>query len=227
MLRKLLTVFVLASASLFIVLASLEIVLRLRPDLISLKVLLAFDRPLRSELVRTRGLTTQDDLNCLPANERHGKLCLFRPGQLYVMPLSEADRAYGVMAAIQHDAKGSCNPPIKASWERVSIVLLGDSMTWCSGVDPDQAFTAILGERLGKRTYNLGVHGIGLYEYLEVLRRFGLELEPDMVVMTVSSNDLRDALRYWKDRERNHVDGKDNGVTETVGRGIALKGAMQ
>ncbi len=215
-----LTLLLIASMSLFIVLASLEIVLRVYPDLISLKVLLDFDRPLRSELTRTRGLTTQDDLQCLPANRRHGKLCLVRPGQRYVMPVNVVDRGYGAIAAIQHDANGFCNPALKASWKRVSVVLVGDSMTWCSGVGPDQAFTAILGERLGRSTYNLGVHGIGLYEYLEVLRRFGLALEPDMVVMVVSSNDLRDALRYWKDRQKKNRNAEDDGIFDAVGGGI-------
>lgn len=215
-----------AVVSLVIILGLLEVMLRLRPDLISLKVLLDFERPLRSELVGARGLTTQDDLQCIPANGRHGKLCFVRPDQRYVMPVSGVDRAHGATAAVRHDAKGFCNPSAKAYWDRVGVLLIGDSMTWCTSVTPDQTFAAIFGERLGKRTYNLGVHGIGLYEYLEVLRRFGLALKPEMVVMVVSGNDLRDAIRFWKDREKKHVDSDEKGVFASVGGSIGRSYAV-
>ncbi|MGI9413857.1 MAG: hypothetical protein ACR2PM_09310, partial [Hyphomicrobiales bacterium] len=44
-----------------------------------------------------------------------------------------------------------------------------------------------------------GVAGIGPYEYLELLRRFGLPLGPKVVVMNIyEGNDLRDVLKHVK-----------------------------
>jgi hypothetical protein len=41
------------------------------------------------------------------------------------------------------------------------------------------------------------VPGVGPYEYLEILRRFGLPLEPRLVLFNIyEGNDLRDAARF-------------------------------
>ena len=56
---------------------------------------------------------------------------------------------------------------------------------------------------LGATTYNLGVPGVGPYEYLEILRRFGLALEPRIVLLNIyEGNDLRDAVRFDEQRAR-------------------------
>ena len=68
---------------------------------------------------------------------------------------------------------------------------------------PEATFTALLEPRLGATTYNLGVPGVGPYEYLEILRRFGLPLEPRIVLLNVyEGNDLRDAVRFAEQRAR-------------------------
>ena len=50
--------------------------------------------------------------------------------------------------------------------------------------------------------YNLSVAGIGPYEYVELLRRYGLPLGPRVVVMNIyEGNDLRDVLKFVRHRE--------------------------
>ena len=44
----------------------------------------------------------------------------------------------------------------------------------------------------------MGVGGIGPYEYVQVLKQFGLQRRPRIVIMNIyEGNDLRDTLRYW------------------------------
>jgi hypothetical protein len=56
---------------------------------------------------------------------------------------------------------------------------------------------------LGRSGYNLGAPGVGLYEYIQLLKLYGLAKNPEIVVLNVyEGNDLRDAARYWDHRRR-------------------------
>jgi len=49
----------------------------------------------------------------------------------------------------------------------------------------------------GMSAYNLGRGGIGLHEYIQILKKFGLQKTPRVVTLVVyEGNDLRDAQRY-------------------------------
>jgi hypothetical protein len=204
-------------------LAILEIVLRLWPGVISEAVLVNFEKPLRRQLAARLDLPLKQARRCLSPAERsdHGpELCLIAPGMQYRLPVDPADLAEGAQAVLPHDARGFCNPPGKAERPRAAIVSVGDSFTWCTLVPPAATFTALLETMLGDTTYNLGVPGIGPYEYLEILRRFGLALAPRLVVFNIyEGNDLRDAVRFAEQlaREPSAAERRQSG-TDVTGR---------
>jgi hypothetical protein len=183
-------------------LVGLEIVLRLWPGLMSPAVVANFERPLRRQVAERLDLPLKQARRCIAPEERSDggpELCLIAPQMTYRQPVDPADVALGAEAVLLHDGRGFCNPPQKVERPQAVIVSLGDSFTWCSGVAPEATFTALLEPALGVTTYDLGVPGVGPYEYLEILRRFGLALEPRLVLLDFyEGNDLRDADRFAK-----------------------------
>jgi hypothetical protein len=118
--------------------------------------------------------------------------------------IDAVDSQAGGVPVLQLDRKGFNNPLEKADRPTADIVMLGDSFTFGSIQDASNTFSARLERLTGLTTYNLGIGGIGLYEYLELYRLFGASLKPRMVVMNIyEGNDLRDAVRYW-----NYKNGK-------------------
>ena len=194
------------AAAILLTVVILEIGLRLWPAAISHAVLANFERPLRREIATLLDLPLKQARRCIAPDERsdHGpELCLIAPHMQYRQPVDPADLAEGAEAVLPHDARGFCNPPAKAERPRAAIVSVGDSFTWCTVVPPEATFTARLETMLGATTYNLGVPGVGPYEYLEILRRFGLALEPRIVLLNIyEGNDLRDAVRFDEQRAR-------------------------
>jgi hypothetical protein len=62
---------------------------------------------------------------------------------------------------------------------------------------PALTWPSVLGRALGRSAYNLGRGGYGPYEYLQLLKLFGLAKAPAVVVMQIyEGNDLRDAARF-------------------------------
>ncbi len=107
-------------------------------------------------------------------------------------------KAAGEQATVRLDSQGFCNPP-RDAYERPTIewLALGDSFTECLVTDPQSTWPSQLGEIAGRSIYSLGRGGIGPYEYLQLLRHFGLPKQPRVVIMNVyEGNDLRDSLRY-------------------------------
>ncbi len=203
---RLLATLILLLVSVAIPLGLFEVVLRSYPQIISLPVLKEIPNPLRREIAARLGLPLKQARRCIAPAERsdHGpELCLATPDFEWIHLLDPADRESGAEERIPQDANGFCNPPGKAARKHDDIQFIGDSFTWCWTVRADQTFSALLEEALGLTTYDLGFPGIGPYEYLEILKRFGLARSPRMVVMNVyEGNDFRDALRYWEGVEK-------------------------
>jgi GDSL-like Lipase/Acylhydrolase family len=80
--------------------------------------------------------------------------------------------------------------------DRTRVVVLGDSIAFGYGVADEQTFTHLLDIRNeGLEVVNLGVEGYGPGQELLVLRRDGLPLGPDVVVLAVClRNDFVDAV---------------------------------
>lgn len=85
--------------------------------------------------------------------------------------------------------------------EKASLVVLGDEAVLGIGVSAEEAFPALLAERLGVQTANLGVAGYGPPQTTRVLRRYGVMLRPRGIVYAVAQDDFLDAARFreWID----------------------------
>lgn len=87
----------------------------------------------------------------------------------------------------------------EGSWKRpagtLRILVIGDSVSFGVGVPPDSIFSAVLQKRLRQiepsvEVINMGVSGYLASEELTVLRRLGLNRDPDIVIWQLHLNDL-------------------------------------
>jgi lysophospholipase L1-like esterase len=184
----------LASAALFV--ALLEVLLRAFPSAIPLALLAEFNPSVRSVIAKRRSLQRAADTVQLPRSDGGPleSMWLYR-GDIDV---TQAFDEPGIVKTMHMDRRGFCNPNIDAyEAERIDVAALGDSFTWCTNVEPRDAWPSVLERRTGLRTYNFGVPARGLYEYLQILEQFGLAKSPRWVILAVyEGNDLRDAVRY-------------------------------
>ena len=183
------------AAFLAIFCGSLELGLRLVPQAIPLTVLVRFQSDLRSAVAEARGLPTRKKARDLPRDDGGPHVHIYLPGIKLHMHAPDP----GQVRTIQIDEAGFCNPP-ESSYRRarIDLIAIGDSFTYCTTVRPEETWVARLQQETGLSTYDLGVGGVGLYEYLQVLKRFGLAKSPRIVVMNVyEGNDLRDASKYF------------------------------
>jgi hypothetical protein len=190
----------LAAAAVFLCIffGSLELALRLVPQAVPLTILVHFQEELRQTVADARGLPTRQKARTLPRDDGGPELHIYRPGVTLHMHAPDP----GQVSTIPIDDAGFCNPP-ESSYQRphIDLLAIGDSFTYCTTVRPEETWVADLARESGLSTYDLGVGGVGLYEYLEILTHFGLAKSPRIVVMNVyEGNDLRDASRYQEYR---------------------------
>ena len=180
-----------------IVLGGLEILLRMYPAAVPLAFLQHFQEDLRLRVAQQLHLPNRYDFLEVPRDDGGPLLRRHRPGQQY----TPRSRDYAAAKAIVYDETGFCNPNgHERPGEPVEIIALGDSFTDCN-LPAEQSWPALLQTFSGRRTYNLGVPGVGPYEYVQILKQFGLQKNPRIVLMNVyEGNDLRDVLRYWDHR---------------------------
>jgi hypothetical protein len=198
--------------SILLVLVFAEVVLRIWPSLITIPVLERFNSTLRLEVADRLSLSTKSSRRIIPSSERLDggpDFYTYEPNRTIMMPVDEVDAKLGAIDAIKIDANGFCNPPDATERPTVDVILLGDSMTFCTAIAPEHTSSAALEALTGLKSYNLGIPGIGPYEYVELLRKFGLDRKPQYVVMNIYEwNDLRDADRYTAFRQQG-VQGMD------------------
>lgn len=184
------------AAAVFVAMVALEVALRAVPGAISPKLLILFDPGLR-ETLATGEFPLKKDYREVERDDAGPPLLVPQPQSRIVSidhPAGDAGRTA--------DELGFCNPPGRAAREHADVVALGDSFTWCHAVMPAQAWPAQLEERTGLSTVSLGIGGKGPYEYLQLLRAFGLAKTPRIVVMNIyGGNDLRDA-EFYRQHER-------------------------
>lgn len=79
-------------------------------------------------------------------------------------------------------------------------VALGDSFTFGTGVEAEEAWPEQLSRLAGKNVVNLGTPAYGPPQYTKTLKAYGLSLHPKLVLYAVYQNDLKDAVRFarWK-----------------------------
>lgn len=213
--KNLLLCGILISMSLLIGLLIVEAALRLLPSLISVPLLSHFPAHLRHHIAGRLDYVSANDY-VIPTEQRfdHGPpLYMAGPNSTGRSARDPADLAAGATETTRLDAKGFCNPPAKAERAIVDVVVLGDSFVYCTGVEATDTSTSYLEEISHLTTYNMGIGRIGLYEYIELLRHFGLALKPRVVILNIyEGNDLRDAIRYQKFLQS----GRDRRATENA-----------
>jgi len=170
--------------------------LRLVPQAIPLDVLREFEPALRSEIAARRKLRRRADTVPIPRSDGGppDRLWRFVPGASW----SQRSDEKGKVETARMDDNGFCNAPADAyTAPRFDVLAVGDSFTWCTSVNPEDAWPAQLARRSNLAVYNLGLPGRGLHEYVEMLRVFGVGKRPRVVVMNVyEGNDLRDAYFF-------------------------------
>lgn len=209
--------------SVVLVLLALEALLRLYPALIDESILMEFSKSLRRDVAAQLNLPLKQARRCISQEERYDngpELCFAYPDFEWVQRLDAIDIQYGATERTLQDNNGFCNSGNKTLRRHEDVVFIGDSFTWCTAVAPEATFAALLENTLDATTYNLGVPGVGPYEYLEILRRYGLDYSPRIVVMSIyEGNDLRDGVRYWKSREKRGREVQYETAGESAGNG--------
>lgn len=81
---------------------------------------------------------------------------------------------------------------------QMTIVVLGDSYSFGTGVDDGQEYAAQLSRELGEsvRVLNLANPGWGLTQQIRRYMEYGRLFEPDVVILQFYGNDLKDNLGY-------------------------------
>lgn len=183
--------------SLLLTFGALEGALRLVPQAISPKLLILFEPGLRARIA-AGAFPLQKDFREVVRDDGGPPLFVPKPDSPVVSIDPTAD---GVERST--DELGFCNPAGRyAGRDRIDVIAIGDSFTWCHAVLPGEAWPALLGERSGLSTYSLGLGGNGPYEYVQYLREFGIAKHPRVVIMNIyGGNDLRDAVAYRDYRE--------------------------
>jgi hypothetical protein len=174
---------------------ALEIGLRVAPRAISPRLLILFEPGLRERIAAGTYPVGRDFVE-VERDDQGPPLQVGRPNtEIVSIDVAAAPR--------RSDEAGFCNPPGSyADRESIDVIAIGDSFTFCHGVEATDAWPYVLGERAGLSSYNLGRGGSGPYEYLQLLKHFGLAKRPRVVVMNIyAGNDLRDAAYYADYRE--------------------------
>ena len=96
------------------------------------------------------------------------------------------------------DWMGFRNPVDRDS---ADVVLLGDSMVYGHGLEEGSTIRHSLEDILGRPVANLGIQGAGIHEEYQILRRFGVALEPRVVFVFFLVNDVDDLVLLHGDDE--------------------------
>jgi hypothetical protein len=161
-------------ASFIVVLSAvlLEVALRFYPSAIPTNFLVRFTPNIRSNIATGRNLPTKKILRKVPRDDGGPNLLVPIPGITINMGFVDL----GAVNPQHTDDFGFCNDqPSAFHADKVDIIAMGDSFTWCTAVAPADTWVAELGKISSLSTYNMGVPGIGLYEHLQILKWFGLQ----------------------------------------------------
>ena len=198
--RKIVGLFVFAA----VFFGGLEVVLRSFPELIPLTLLKRFHKEPRLEIAQRRSLWNEAQMRVLERDDGGPKLTLFKPhSRIWYDFHGEGEKGF-----TQMDDRGFCNPQRDPyDRERIEVMSIGDSFTWCVVLSPQATWTSQIGEMTGLSVYNLGRGGIGPYDYLQIFKHFGPPKQPEYVIMNFyEGNDLRDSVRY-----REHIEAAQEG----------------
>ena len=99
----------------------------------------------------------------------------------------------------QTDQLGFRNPE---TYEQADVVLLGDSMIYGHGAEEEDTVRSYLARDLSMTVANLGMQGASIHNEYQILRHYGLSLDPRFVVVFFLANDVSlDLQAYLTDDE--------------------------
>ena len=191
-----------------------EIALRLVPSVLPTPILIRFNEDIRRQIAVDQGYMLEERTYVFDRDDGGPELRIPNPRLVVTYPeIFSFDKDVGVNLSVQMDEIGFCNPEgYYSQTERFDIVMIGDSLTWCHTVDTVDTFSYQLEEQTGQTVLNLGKGGVGLYEYVQILKGFGLAKRPKIVYLNVyEGNDLRDAIEYWSARNVGSSNEVDDG----------------
>jgi hypothetical protein len=182
-----------------VTLVLIEIGLRAFPGLIPLTLLIRFEPRLREQIAEAQSLpTVGDTIEVFERDDKGPPLRIWKP----FTKINKTFDDPGTVKVVTMDELGFCN--LSGSYQQVTlnIITIGDSFTWCFAVNPEDTWTKQLSDLTNLSAYNLGKDREGLHEYLQILKEFGVQKSPKLVIMNIyEGNDLRDAVQYWSYRE--------------------------
>jgi hypothetical protein len=177
-----------AAAALGVLLAVLELALRLAPALLPVDARLALPLGARARL----DCSFRAPDGCLPAEALQvfppALAFAYRPGLDVV--LWHREGGYWTLSTDQHGF-ANADPTLH---DHADVVVLGDAFVQGVLVEPEESFPARLAARTGRRVLNLGVDGWDAHQYPIALRRYGLRAKPRVVIVALSGTD------DWKGR---------------------------
>lgn len=178
--------------SILFTLLLIEVGLRLLPQLVPLPLLIYFAEQPRAEIAQRRNLPTQWGTVVVERDDGGPELRIFKPFTTMTLPGHDD-------LTITMDQIGFCNPAgVNYETDRFDMIVIGDSFTTCHGVKPEDMWSTQLADLADLSVYNLGRGKIGVHEYLQILKKFGLSKSPRIVLMNIyEGNDLRDATLYY------------------------------
>jgi hypothetical protein len=94
----------------------------------------------------------------------------------------------------QTDELGFRNPE---TYEQADIVLLGDSMIYGHGAEEQDTVRYYLARDLSMTVANLGMQGAAIHNEYQILRHYGLSLDPRFVVVFFLANDVSTDLQTY------------------------------
>lgn len=96
------------------------------------------------------------------------------------------------------DAMGFRNP---VTFSSADVILLGDSMVYGHGVEESSTIRHFLEEMLQRPVANLGIQQNSIHQEYQVLKHFGMKLQPKYVFVFFMQNDIIDLTMSLHDEE--------------------------
>ena len=172
----------------------IEIFTRIFIKKIPINIIYHFNQEIKSEAILKLGLISKKDFNEIVRDDNGPPLYIYKSNLKIDQKLTDI----GAENIKTTDQNGFCNDVNKYNNTTIDIIMLGDSFTWCFAVESNKTFSHLVQEKNGMIAYNLGKGGIGIFEHLILLKRFGLNKHAKYVFLNIyEGNDLRDAIRYY------------------------------
>lgn len=185
----------------------LEPTLRFMPDLIPLEVLMEFQPDLRQSIAQRLGLQTNADMVRIDRDDGGVLLQVYKPHAAVKMDFNDP----GMITTMNMDKQGFCNDDQIWDLPEIPVVVLGDSITWCTNVKAEDAWPKRLAAGINKPVLSLATPGVGVYEYVQILKQRGAAKSPKYALLSFfEGNDIRDAIVHANNSTQKLVGTAEN-----------------